>query len=156
MTASRKRTITCTYHNITCDPHQHKKCTTLSLKVTLHLNNNLYIISARVPLKFPINAPLQSHTLQSFSNRDTAIGTYLSSSSPRQMIILCRYCRTPECKISRCTLTSNPRRNTGRGYKHMNYTKSVSGRHNEMQSDKSNIDNNLQIHVSGPDSSMLL
>ena len=61
--------------------------------------------------------PLFLYTLQSFNMREIAIGTYLSSSSPRQIIIRWMYCRTPECSNSLCTTTSKPRKNIGSGYK---------------------------------------
>ena len=47
------------------------------------------------------------------------MGTYLSSSSPRQMIMRCRYCLTPACSTEHWTLTSRACRNTGRGWRHV-------------------------------------
>ena len=59
------------------------------------------------------------YTLQSLRRRETAMGTYLSSSSPRQMIMRCRYCLTPACSTEHWTLTSRACRNTGRGWRHV-------------------------------------
>ena len=65
-------------------------------------------------------------TLQSFNMREIAIGTYLRSSSPRQIIIRWMYCRTPECSNSLCTTTSKPRKNIGSGYKYVSCVKFTS------------------------------
>lgn len=43
------------------------------------------------------NARMLLLTLQSLSKSETATGTYLRSSSPRQIIMRCRYCLTPAC-----------------------------------------------------------